>query len=78
MEGIELNIFNELIKLGPIVLILGIVIYWLAKRVEKKEEEIRELNKTLIDLQLKNIEIMKEINNSIEQITKELEYINKK
>lgn len=70
---LENTLLQEFFKLGPVITIMGVVIFWLAKRLEKKEVEIKELQNKIIDLQIKNIEAIKELTNCLELIEKDIE-----
>jgi predicted nucleic acid-binding Zn-ribbon protein len=48
MENI--NIWNWLIQQAPVVIVMGIVIWWLAKRLEKAEDEKDLLSKDVIKI----------------------------
>lgn len=53
MTGSEGTIWNWLIEQAPVVIVLGIVIYWLAKRYTDKDKQLETLAKDFIQLSVK-------------------------
>lgn len=53
MTGSESTIWQWLIEQAPVVLVLGIVIYWLAKRYTEKDKQLETLAKDFIQLSVK-------------------------
>lgn len=55
MEAILLQVVNSdlsswLIQQAPVVVVMGVVVYWLAKRYEKAEQDKSDLAKEVIKL----------------------------
>lgn len=76
------DILLEIAKQSPLIAVLTLIIVWLKNKNEKKEDEIKELNKELRQEQSNNVKafsditlIMKDI--STEQLTSNKDILNK-
>lgn len=49
----NVDIWTWLIQQSPVIVVMGVVIYWLAKKYTKKDEQLETLAKDFIQLSVK-------------------------
>jgi hypothetical protein len=59
---------------SPWAILLIIAVRYLVKKLDRKEEEIKELNLVIRDQQKEGIETMNEVNNILKELTSIIKY----
>lgn len=73
----DMNFLQDLIKISPVVAVLAWALWWLKGRVEKKEEDIAELNKQLRESEKTALECFSRITEVLKQLSMDVSISNK-
>lgn len=73
--GLTDSIINLFIKQGIVVTILLVAIGYLTRKIDKKENELKEVQKTIVELHVNSIEALGDLKNVIELIRSDINRI---
>lgn len=63
----EMELWKEVVKSGSLVLFMGMIIYFLNKKLDGKEKKVEELNQVIINSNRENLMLLNEVNKSLDK-----------